>query len=123
VTEAVVVVTIKATAHPAAGKPITLDGANRAIRSCARKAVHTTIRCRMRKATAEVPAAETSRTEATAAPASATATTAEATASAVSTASAATTTARHGHVRRQHANRRHRAQRDHRFTQHVIPPR
>jgi hypothetical protein len=114
---------IKATAK-SAGNPVTLDGAK------------TAIRCRTRKAAAEVSAANSSPTETTAGkatsatepaaaePATAVSTTAEATAATAVAAAASTTTAstsaRERHVRREHTNRRHRAQRDHRFTQHVI---
>jgi hypothetical protein len=119
---------IKATAK-SAGNPVTLHGAK------------TAIRCRTRKAAAEVSAANSSSTEttagkatsatepATAEPATAettaaVSTTAEATAAtavaAAASTTAASTSARERHVRREHTNGRHRAQRDHRFTQHVI---
>jgi hypothetical protein len=114
---------IKATAK-SAGNPVTLDGAK------------TAIRCRTRKAAAEVSAANSSPTETTAGKATsatepataettaAVSTTAEATAAtavaAAASTTAASTSARERHVRREHTNRRHRAQRDHRFTQHVI---
>jgi hypothetical protein len=114
---------IKATAK-SAGNPVTLHGAK------------TAIRCRTRKAAAEVSAANSSSTETTAGkatsatepaaaePATAVSTTAEATAAtavaAAASTTAASTSARERHVRREHTNRRHRAQRDHRFTQHVI---
>jgi hypothetical protein len=114
---------IKATAK-SAGNPVTLDGAK------------TAIRCRTRKAAAEVSAANSSPTETTAGKATsatepataettaAVSTTAEATAAtavaAAASTTAASTSARERHVRREHTNGRHRAQRDHRFTQHVI---
>jgi hypothetical protein len=117
---------IKATAK-SAGNPVTLHGAK------------TAIRCRTRKAAAEVSAANSSSTETTAGKATsatepataettaavsttaeATAATAVAAAASTTTTTAASTSARERHVRREHTNRRHRAQRDHRFTQHVI---
>src|SRR5580692_10369072 len=74
----------------------------------------------MRKAIAEVPAAVTSRAVTTAAPASGMATAAAVAATSVSAAATPTAAARQRHARRAHTDGRHRAQRDHRFTQHVI---